>query len=62
MQKMPSTAHPNKEKEFIIYLDAYNLYGWAMSQSLPIGDFKWMNSMEHFDVMPIPDDGRQGYI
>ena len=53
---------PSKEKEFIIYLDANNLYGWAMSQSLPVGNFNWMNSTEDFDVMSIPDDGPQGYI
>lgn len=26
---------------YIIYLDANNLYGWAMSQALPVGKFKW---------------------
>ena len=25
----------SKESKFIIYLDAKNLYGWAMSQYLP---------------------------
>ena len=51
-----------KNKEFIIYLDANNLYGWAMSQPLAIGNFIWMNSTEDFDVMSIPNDGPQGYI
>ena len=29
-----------------MYLDANNLYGWAMSQYLPTGDFKWMTDKE----------------
>ena len=24
------------------YLDANNLYGWAMSQKLPVDGFKWI--------------------
>ena len=31
----------NKESSFIEYLDANNLYGWAMSQKLPVDGFKW---------------------
>ena len=31
---------------YIPYTDANNLYGWAMSQPQPIGDFKWMNDEE----------------
>ncbi|GFS86630.1 DNA_pol_B_2 domain-containing protein [Nephila pilipes] len=26
-----------------LYLDANNPYGWAMSQSLPLNDFKWVD-------------------
>lgn len=33
---------PEKPTSFIIYKDANNLYGHAMSQPLPIRDFKWM--------------------
>ena len=29
---------------YIMYLDANNLYGWAMCQHLPVGDFKWMKT------------------
>ena len=31
----------NKESSYIQYLDASNLYGWAISQKLPAGGFKW---------------------
>ena len=34
---------PNVPTSYIQYLDANNLYGWAMSQSLPVGGFKWMS-------------------
>ena len=43
-------------------IDANNIYCWAVSQSLPFGNFSWINSTEDFDVMSIPDDGPQGYI
>ena len=33
----------SKESKFIVYLDANNLYGWAMSQYLPYSGFKWLN-------------------
>ena len=32
--------------KYIMYLDANNLYGWAMSQCLPTGNFKWMSEKE----------------
>ena len=28
-----------------MYLDANNLYGWAMSERLPTGNFKWLNNL-----------------
>ena len=35
-----------KGNKYIMYLDANNLYGWAMSQYLPYSGFKWLNQKE----------------
>ena len=34
----------NEESSYIQYLDANNLYGWALSQNLPVNGFKWLDS------------------
>ena len=36
----------NIESSYIQCLDANNLYGWAMSQKLPVKDFKWIKKEE----------------
>ena len=40
---MGSEFVPDKPTKYLQYLDANNLYGWAMSQPLPTGGFKWVN-------------------
>ena len=37
---------PANESKFISYLDANNLYGWAMSKPLPTSGFDWMTDDE----------------
>ena len=37
--------NPEKTSKFIQYLDANNLYGWAMSCKLPTHNFKWINNI-----------------
>ena len=37
----------SKSSNYLLYLDANNLYGWAMSQKLPTGDFKWEDSTSY---------------
>ena len=32
----------NTASSFLVYLDANNLYGWAMSQKLSVKNFKWI--------------------
>ena len=29
----------------LMYLDASNLYGWAMSQKIPVKSFKWVKKL-----------------
>ena len=35
----------NKESSFLHYLDANNLYGWAMIQPLPVDGFKFVKNV-----------------
>lgn len=55
---------PSEPTTYLQYLDANNLYGWAMVQPLPISDFSFMekDDVENFDVMSIPETGESGYI
>ena len=39
---MGSEYDKNKATKYLQYLDANNLYGWAMSQPLPTGGFHWV--------------------
>ena len=43
---MEAEVDPTKESKFISYLDASNLYGWAMLKQLPTSGFKWMTEDE----------------
>ena len=36
----------NEESPYIQYLDANNLYGWAMSKKLSVNGFKWLDTSE----------------
>ena len=43
----------NYDKDIIsshlMYLDTNNLYGWAMSQKLPVNGFKWVKKLSKFN-------------
>ena len=38
--KYMKNYNKNKESSCLMYLDEINLYGWAMSQKLPVNGFK----------------------
>ena len=55
----------NKESSYFQYLDANNLYGWAMSQKLPLNGFKWINNVTEIDekfIKNYDEDSDKGYI
>ena len=55
----------NKESSYIQYLDANNLYGWAMSQKLPVNNFKWIKNVTEIDekfIKNYDEDSNKGYI
>ena len=39
----------NKESSYLKYCDGNNLYGWAMSQKLPVNNFKWIEKTSQFN-------------
>ena len=55
----------NIESSYIEYLDANNLYGWAMSKKLPVRDFKWLGNLSMFIeefIKNYDENGDKGYI
>ena len=68
--KYMKNYNPKKESSYIQYLDANNLYGWAMTQQLPTHGFSWMKNITKEKVMEILEKanhsmfnkGKKGYI
>ena len=50
-------------QEYILYLDANNLYGYAMSSYLPKGGFKWNNDDWTVEkILKLKDNAKIGYL
>ena len=62
--KYLSNYNPTLPSSYAIYLDANNLYGWAMSQALPTHGFQWLSEEEirKLDISQVTDDANVGYI
>ena len=52
-------------RRYLEYLDANNLYGWAMSQKLPVNDFEWVKKLSKFNenfIKNYDENSDKGYI
>ena len=58
---MGSEYAPRKPTRYLQYLDTNNLYGWAMSQPLPTGGFRWVD-IKPDDVRKLMNYSEKGYL
>ena len=63
-QYLESEYDSSKPISHCIYLDANNLYGWAMSQKMPYGNLRFLTSIEieQLNIYELKDDADTGYI
>ena len=55
--------NPEKPTNYITYLDANNLYGWAMSLTLPKKSFHWKRVMPTEEqIMKMKPNSKKGWI
>jgi hypothetical protein len=61
---IPKTFDKNKPRKYLMYLDANNLYGYAMSQPLPTGFMRFLDDEEiqNFNMTDVPKDAEKGYV
>ena len=53
----------NIESSYIEFLDPNNLYGWAISQKLPVDGFKWVKTLSKFNedfIKKCDENGNKG--
>ena len=60
--KYMKNYNKNIESSYIEYLDANNLYGWAMSQKLPTNGFIWVEDLSQFNEDFIKKYDENSYI
>ena len=55
----------NKESSHLQNWDANNLYGWAMSQKLPVNNFEWIKDTSQFNedfIKNYNEESDEGYF
>ena len=62
--KYMKSHNAQEPSKYVMYLDANNLYGCAMSQYLPIGGFKWFseNEINNTDLGKYTEESKKGLI
>ena len=62
--KYMKTYDDKEPSKYIMYLDANNLYGWAMSQYLPTGGFRWMTKKQinNINLSKYNENNKKGLI
>ncbi|KAL6429482.1 hypothetical protein ACFW04_008266 [Cataglyphis niger] len=60
--KYAQSYNPSEPSSYLMYFDVNNLYGWAMCQSLPYEDFRWVENVTSIDLMSVMPDSPIGYI
>ena len=62
--KYMKSYNPEEPSKHIMYLDANNLYGWAMSQYLPTGEFQWLcdDQIKQLDLSKYHDESKEALI
>ena len=55
----------NTASPYLMCLDANNLYGWVMSQNLPVNDFEWVEELFQFKedfITNYDEKSNEGYF
>ena len=60
--KYMETYDETLENKYLMYLDANNLYGWAMSQPLPNGEFEWVEEIDNININDYLEDSDRGMV
>ena len=60
----PEDRRPEEPTHHLLYVDANNLYGWAMSQCLPQSHFEWLSreEIDALDIASLDPEGAMGYV
>ena len=61
---MKNYNNNNEESSYVQYLDANNLYGWALLNKLPVNGFKWTdnNKINEEFIKNYNENDKKGYI